>query len=63
MAKLRVLGPVFAFEWLAVSRHWQWYAARSVFVLSWKAGVEIASNPSRDDRCDLIDFLSWLLCS
>ena len=33
MAKLIGLGPVFAFEWLAVSRRWQWYAARSVFVL------------------------------
>jgi hypothetical protein len=33
MAKLMSLGPVFGFEWLAVSRRWQWYAARSVFVL------------------------------
>ncbi|MFI5457061.1 MAG: hypothetical protein ACHRXM_16570 [Isosphaerales bacterium] len=32
MAKLMSLGPVFASEWLAVSRRWQWYAARSVFV-------------------------------
>ena len=31
--------------------------------LSWKAGVEIAPNPSRDDRCDPIDFFSWFLCS
>jgi hypothetical protein len=33
MAKLLSLSPVFGFEWLAVSRRWQWYAARSVFVL------------------------------
>ncbi len=25
------LGPVFAFEWLALSRRWQWYALRSLF--------------------------------
>jgi ABC-type transport system involved in multi-copper enzyme maturation permease subunit len=31
MAKRIGLGPVFAFEWLAVSRRWQWYAARSMF--------------------------------
>jgi ABC-type transport system involved in multi-copper enzyme maturation permease subunit len=31
MAKRIGVGPVFAFEWLAVSRRWQWYAARSVF--------------------------------
>jgi ABC-type transport system involved in multi-copper enzyme maturation permease subunit len=33
MAKLISSAVVFAFEWLAVSRRWQWYAARSVFVL------------------------------
>ena len=32
MTKQAGLGPVFASEWLAVSRRWQWYAARSVFV-------------------------------
>jgi ABC-type transport system involved in multi-copper enzyme maturation permease subunit len=32
MAKNFGLGPVFAAEWLAVSRRWQWYAARSVLV-------------------------------
>jgi ABC-type transport system involved in multi-copper enzyme maturation permease subunit len=25
------LGPVFAFEWIALSRRWQWYALRSIF--------------------------------
>ena len=25
------LGPVFAFEWIALSRRWQWYAMRSLF--------------------------------
>ncbi len=25
------LGPVFAFEWIALSRRWQWYALRSLF--------------------------------
>ena len=25
------LGPVFAFEWIALSRRWQWYAMRSIF--------------------------------
>ena len=33
MAKLMSWCVVFEFEWLAVSRRWQWYAARSVFVL------------------------------
>jgi ABC-type transport system involved in multi-copper enzyme maturation permease subunit len=26
------MGPVFVSEWLAVSRRWQWYAARAVFL-------------------------------
>jgi len=34
MAKFMRLGPVFEFEWLAVSRRWQWYFARSVFALA-----------------------------
>ena len=25
------LGPVFAFEWIALTRRWQWYAMRSLF--------------------------------
>ena len=25
------LGPVFAYEWIALSRRWQWYALRSLF--------------------------------
>ncbi|WP_406696231.1 hypothetical protein V5E97_35110 [Singulisphaera sp. Ch08] len=25
------LGPVFAYEWIATSRRWQWYAMRSLF--------------------------------
>jgi len=32
MAKPISLGPVFASEWLAVSRRWQWYAVRSIFL-------------------------------
>jgi ABC-type transport system involved in multi-copper enzyme maturation permease subunit len=32
MTKNFGLGTVFAAEWLAVSRRWQWYAARSVLV-------------------------------
>ena len=34
MAKRIGLGPVFESEWLAVSRRWQWYAARSLLVLA-----------------------------
>jgi hypothetical protein len=34
MAKRISLGPVFESEWLAVSRRWQWYAARSLLVLA-----------------------------
>jgi ABC-type transport system involved in multi-copper enzyme maturation permease subunit len=34
MAKQISLGPVFESEWLAVSRRWQWYAARSILVLA-----------------------------
>ncbi len=33
MAKRTAFGPVFLSEWLRVSRRWQWYIARSVFVL------------------------------
>jgi ABC-type transport system involved in multi-copper enzyme maturation permease subunit len=32
MTKLVELSSVFRSEWLAVSRRWQWYAARSVFL-------------------------------
>ena len=32
MAKFIDLSTVFQAEWLAVSRRWQWYAARSVFL-------------------------------
>ena len=32
MTKQMDLGPVFLSEWLCVSRRWQWYIARSVFV-------------------------------
>ena len=32
MAKQISLGPMFEWEWLAVSRRWQWYAARALFV-------------------------------
>jgi ABC-type transport system involved in multi-copper enzyme maturation permease subunit len=32
MTKQMGLGPVFFSEWLAISRRWQWYAARSLFV-------------------------------
>ena len=41
MAKRISLGPVFESEWLAVSRRWQWYAARSVLVLAVLFGVSI----------------------
>jgi ABC-type transport system involved in multi-copper enzyme maturation permease subunit len=33
------LGPVFVFEWLMVSRRWQIYAARSLFVAAILAGA------------------------
>ena len=32
MGMSRVLGPVFANEWLTTSRRWQVYAGRSLFV-------------------------------
>jgi ABC-type transport system involved in multi-copper enzyme maturation permease subunit len=41
MAKPMSLDPVFEFEWLAVSRRWQWYAARSVFVLGVLAALSV----------------------
>jgi len=41
MAKRISLGPVFESEWLAVSRRWQWYAARSVLVFAVLFAVSI----------------------
>jgi ABC-type transport system involved in multi-copper enzyme maturation permease subunit len=41
MAKLISLGPVFEFEWLAVSRRWLWYAGRSILVLAVLCAVTI----------------------
>ncbi len=54
MAKLTSLGPVVLSEWLRVSRRWQWYAARSVFVfgvlcvlsMGWWVGVGSRSETS-----------------
>ena len=36
------LGPVFVFEWLMTSRRWQFYAARSLFILVLFASVSFA---------------------
>ncbi len=41
MAKLTSFGPVFLSEWLCLSRRWQWYLARSVFVLGVLAVLSI----------------------
>src|SRR5258708_260575 len=35
------LGPVFLFEWLMISRRWQYYASRSLFVLLLEGGLAV----------------------
>jgi ABC-type transport system involved in multi-copper enzyme maturation permease subunit len=41
------LGPVFAFEWIALSRRWQWYALRSLFAVTLLVAllVVLSSSP------------------
>src|SRR5262245_568584 len=42
MAKLIRLGPVFTSEWLTLSRRWQWFAARSIFVAGLLGALTVA---------------------
>jgi ABC-type transport system involved in multi-copper enzyme maturation permease subunit len=41
------LGPVFAFEWIALSRRWQWYALRSLFAGMLLAALFVILSSSR----------------
>jgi ABC-type transport system involved in multi-copper enzyme maturation permease subunit len=43
------LGPVFAFEWIACSRRWQWYATRSLFVGMLFAALTLAYSKSESE--------------
>ena len=49
----RVLGPVFAFEWLMASRRWQMYALRSVFILFILGSIFCVWLAERDQQSNL----------
>jgi len=61
-----ILGPVFASEWLAISRRWQWYAARSVFVLGLLGALalvwwaRVATKPVQSVQAQAE--VGWLFC-
>ena len=41
------LGPVFAFEWIALTRRWRWYAMRSLFAALLLAALFVILSDSR----------------